>query len=53
MTEDTDRTGAEIARLRRYGVDGIEMAESRDKAKKRFLEAAESLDEGDKLVVCS
>lgn len=53
MTEDADRTKAEITRLRRYGVDGIEMAESRDKAKKRFLEAAESLDEGDKLVVCS
>lgn len=51
-TNDTDRTGV-VARLRRYGVDGIDMAESWERAKERFLEVAELLKEEDKLVVCS
>lgn len=53
MTDDRDRTGAGVARLRRYGVDGIDLAESWERAKERFLEVAELLEEGDKLVVCS
>ncbi|WP_298062914.1 hypothetical protein [uncultured Rikenella sp.] len=52
-TDNMDRTGTGIARLRRYGVDGIEVAESWERAKERFLEVAELLKEGDKLVVCS
>lgn len=52
-TNDVDRTGVGVSRLRRYGVDGIDMAESWERAKERFLEVAELLKEGDKLVVCS
>lgn len=52
-TDDMGRTGTGMARLRRYGVDGIDLAESWERAKERFLEVAELLKEGDKLVVCS
>lgn len=50
---ESNRTGVGVARLRRYGVDVIEVAESWERAKERFLEVAELLREEDKLVVCS
>lgn len=52
-TNESNRTGVGVARLRRYGVDVIEVAESWERAKERFLEVAELLREEDKLVVCS
>lgn len=53
ITDDIDRAGAGVARLRSYGVDGIEMAEDRGRVKERFLEVMELLREEDKLVICS
>lgn len=53
ITDDIDWAGAGVARLRSYGVDEIEMAEDRGRVKERFIEVMESLEEEDKLVVCS
>lgn len=40
-------------KLMNYGVDGLDVAEDAGRAKERFLEVAELLGAGDKLVVCS
>ena len=48
-----DASSAEVVRLMNYGVDGLDVAEDAGRAKDRFLEVAELLGVGDKLVVCS
>lgn len=53
MTDDAEQMGRQMARLRHYGVQGIEVAEETENHKERFLQVAKTLGVNDKLVVCS
>lgn len=53
MTDESDRVKEKIARLKRYGVDEIDVVNGAATVKEKFLDVARLLKEGDELVVCS
>lgn len=54
MMENAGPDGsAGVIRLREYGVEGLEMVDGTECVKGRFLEVAEGLGMGDRLVICS
>lgn len=53
MVDSADRVREKIARLKRYGVDEIDIVNGRATVREKFMDVARLLKEGDELVVCS
>ncbi|MDE5944729.1 MAG: hypothetical protein K2G93_03995 [Rikenella sp.] len=53
MKDEADRVKEKIARLKRYGVDEIDMVNGVATVREKFMDVARLLKEGDELVVCS